>query len=76
LCIWHFSHSVMSMLKTRLKRWAVPASHDMLLAWYGLSICSLFIVSNLGLFSSSLWSRRCDAVTCARRLLLGANTPN
>jgi hypothetical protein len=38
LCFWHFSHSIMSMLKTRsylpvTGLCAVPASQLMLLAW-------------------------------------------
>ena len=76
LCCWHFSHSLISILKTRSDspvtgRCAVPASHVMLLAWYGLSECSSLMLTSLGLFLP-----RCDAVTWARRLLLGANTPN
>jgi hypothetical protein len=33
LCFWHFSHSVISMLNTRFKRWA----HVMPYTWMGSS---------------------------------------
>ena len=57
------SHSVMSMLNTRLSLCA----HDILRAWLGLSE-SFRCSAKRGLFLP-----RCEAVTCARKLLLGAN---